>query len=227
MSTAYHTPIAADAPALPSSFNGPLGQLDAAIGAVNAYIAGSTPFTAVDINGGTIDATVIGGATPAAGSFTGVTVVTAAADNNLVLNANAGQFRSFIWQSAGAYRWALSVTSAAESGADAGSNIQLIRYGDGGTPAAVMDISRSSGAMTLANDLSVGGALTITGALDHNGATYGLCGVEPSAPQTGYATFTNLTIDRTCDANASSTAELADILGTLIVDLKAKGVITD
>jgi hypothetical protein len=40
-----------------------------------------------------------------------------------------------------------------------------------------------------------------------------------------YATFTNLTTDRTCDANATSTAELADILGTLIVDLKMIGVL--
>ena len=32
-------------------------------------------------------------------------------------------------------------------------------------------------------------------------------------------TVTNLTLDRTYDANATSTAELADILGTLITDL--------
>jgi hypothetical protein len=53
---------------------------------------------------------------------------------------------------------------------------------------------------------------------------YGI-NTAPTAVQTGYTTFTNLTTDRTCDADATSVAELADILGTLIVDLKAKGII--
>ncbi len=44
--------------------------------------------------------------------------------------------------------------------------------------------------------------------------------------QTGYTTFTNLTTDRTCDANATTVEELADILGTLIEDLKTKGIIS-
>lgn len=38
-------------------------------------------------------------------------------------------------------------------------------------------------------------------------------------------TPTNVTIDRTYDADATSTAELADILGTLIADLQSKKVI--
>lgn len=46
------------------------------------------------------------------------------------------------------------------------------------------------------------------------------------APQTGYTTFTNLASDRTCDANATTVEELADILGTLIEDLKANGIIS-
>ena len=43
--------------------------------------------------------------------------------------------------------------------------------------------------------------------------------------QTGYTTFSNLTTDRTCDADSTTIDELADILGTLIEDLKVKGVI--
>lgn len=35
----------------------------------------------------------------------------------------------------------------------------------------------------------------------------------------------NLTTDREYDADSTTTAELADVLGTLITDLKAKGVI--
>ena len=42
----------------------------------------------------------------------------------------------------------------------------------------------------------------------------------------GYTTFSNLTTDRTCDADATTVAELADILGTLIEDLKSAGIIS-
>lgn len=54
---------------------------------------------------------------------------------------------------------------------------------------------------------------------------YAFAGGTVGAAQTGYTTFTNLTTDRTCDANATTVDELADILGTLIVDLKTKGII--
>jgi len=56
-------------------------------------------------------------------------------------------------------------------------------------------------------------------------STYGF-GVTPTAVATGYTTFSNLTTVKTCNADSTSVAELADILGTLIVDLKAKGVVT-
>jgi len=42
---------------------------------------------------------------------------------------------------------------------------------------------------------------------------------------TGYTTFSNLSTDRTCDANSTTVEELADILGTLIEDLKNTGLI--
>jgi hypothetical protein len=57
-----------------------------------------------------------------------------------------------------------------------------------------------------------------------NGA-FAFAGGTVTAAQTGYTTFTNLATDRTCDANATTVEELADILGTLIVDLKTKGII--
>jgi hypothetical protein len=37
---------------------------------------------------------------------------------------------------------------------------------------------------------------------------------------------TNVTTDRAFDADSTSTAELADVLGTLIADLITKGVLT-
>jgi hypothetical protein len=51
-------------------------------------------------------------------------------------------------------------------------------------------------------------------------------GVTPTAVATGYTTFSNLTPDKSCNANATTVDELADILGTLIEDLKAKGIIS-
>ncbi len=41
----------------------------------------------------------------------------------------------------------------------------------------------------------------------------------------GAYTATNVTTDRTFDADSTSTAELADVLGTLIADLRNAGVI--
>lgn len=45
-----------------------------------------------------------------------------------------------------------------------------------------------------------------------------------AASSTRY-TVTNVTTDRSYDANSTSTAELADVLGTLIDDLRARGVL--
>ena len=39
-------------------------------------------------------------------------------------------------------------------------------------------------------------------------------------------TMTNVTTDRTLDANSTTTAELADVLGTLITDLKERGIVS-
>ena len=38
--------------------------------------------------------------------------------------------------------------------------------------------------------------------------------------------LSNVTVDRVLDANSTTVAELADVLGTLINDLKEKGVIS-
>tara|TARA_R100001126_G_C4841384_1_gene157122 strand:+ start:378 stop:626 length:249 start_codon:yes stop_codon:yes gene_type:complete len=38
-------------------------------------------------------------------------------------------------------------------------------------------------------------------------------------------TVTNVTTDRTFDADSTTTAELADVLGTLLTDLRERGII--
>lgn len=42
----------------------------------------------------------------------------------------------------------------------------------------------------------------------------------------GWTEFSNLTTTRTLDADATTVAELADVLGTLIEKLKTAGIIT-
>lgn len=54
---------------------------------------------------------------------------------------------------------------------------------------------------------------------------FAFTGGTVGAAQTGYTTPTNLTTDRTFDANSTTIDELADVLGTLIEDLKTKGII--
>lgn len=62
----------------------------------------------------------------------------------------------------------------------------------------------------------------------HTGATSGLSMSKLPHPNMSVNvtyTITNGTTDRTYDADASSTAELADVLYTLIQDLKLLGII--
>lgn len=68
------------------------------------------------------------------------------------------------------------------------------------------------------------GSLEIDGALNHDGSTVGFYGVTPVARSSTY-TVTNGTTDRTYDADATTVNELADVVGTLIADLKATGII--
>lgn len=66
---------------------------------------------------------------------------------------------------------------------------------------------------------------SIAGALDHNGSTVGFFGVAPAARPVAY-TASNVTTDRAYDANATTLDEIADVLGTLIADLRTMGLVT-
>lgn len=71
------------------------------------------------------------------------------------------------------------------------------------------------------------GNLTATGNVvlgDSGSDLIGFYGTTPVARITGY-TMTNVTQDRTLDANSYTTDEIADVLGTLITDLKTMGLI--
>ena len=59
--------------------------------------------------------------------------------------------------------------------------------------------------------------------LGASGSSLGFYGATPVVRSAAY-TVTNHTVDRTYDANASSTSELADVLGTLLLDLINNGL---
>jgi len=83
-----------------------------------------------------------------------------------------------------------------------------------------------SAADTLKTDdkLHVVGELELDGALNHDGTTFGLFGAAPATQSTGWS-VSNVTTDKTFDANATTVNELADVVGTLIDTLKTYGVL--
>lgn len=121
-------------------------------------------------------------------------------------------FRSL--QNAGATSWAFRAEGTARS--DFGGAIGL---GAGTT----IDVELSRVAANLLR-LASGDSFDIAGGdFSHTGTNFGIHG--SIAPQSAAYAPTNVTTDRTYDANATSLNELADVIGTLIADLQAKGFI--
>ncbi len=58
-----------------------------------------------------------------------------------------------------------------------------------------------------------------------SGVNLGFHGATASAQDTGWGSITNVTPDKAYDADATTTDELADVLGTLIAKLVAKGIL--
>ena len=73
--------------------------------------------------------------------------------------------------------------------------------------------------------ITIGSADNEALTLGLSGAPWAVAGATPAVTDTGWATFTNLSTLKTVDADAASNDQLADILGTLIEQLKAKGVL--
>ena len=73
-----------------------------------------------------------------------------------------------------------------------------------------------------ATTLVTTGQAQIGGDLNHDGSNIGFNGIAPVARSTGWA-VSNLTTDRVFDADATTLAEIADVLGTLITYLISRG----
>ena len=86
------------------------------------------------------DALIVGG-TGTLATFGGGTGAAVA-----VINGAAGTARVFQWQTGGSARWDLRVNSTAESGSNAGSDLQLFAYSDAGAfLSTAMQVTRATG----------------------------------------------------------------------------------
>jgi len=113
-----------------------------------------------------------------------------AGDSRFDLYTTAGNYNAFAGYVNGAPRWLIMVgNGAGESGSNAGSDFQIVRYSDGGTGlGAALTIDRSSGAVSIAKPtgsyaLSAYGPSGAGGTIGYcsNPAYYGITGYQTVA----------------------------------------------
>lgn len=84
--------------------------------------------------------------------------VSGSGNGSIYIKGGTGQTRSLFLQTGTSLRWTIRANATAESGSNAGSDLQILRYDDTGT---VIDtpitITRSTGNTTIANVLSLSG----------------------------------------------------------------------
>jgi hypothetical protein len=101
-----------------------------------------------------------------------------------------------------------------------GSTGGLVIGGDTNLYRSAADTLRTADSLVVDTNLTVSGNASVGG----SGGSIGFYGTTPVARQTGY-TISNVTTDRTYNADSTSLNELADVVGTLINDLKSVGII--
>lgn len=117
------------------------------------WFVGGAAWSSIDINGGTIDGAVIGGSSPAAGTFTTLVANTEAAISGAVATPRALYYRT-----SGSNRWVFYTDSSNELGANAGSNFQIGAYDDAaGFINNYVSITRASGNINFTGTMSKGG----------------------------------------------------------------------
>lgn len=126
---------------------------------------------------------------------------------------------------AGAAGGAIFVRGGAGTGAtDAGGVASLLGGPGGGGAAIGGDVNIDGGVAATAGDINIGetsaAAINIGGAL---GATLGFFGTAATGQSAAY-TPTNVTPDRSFDADSTTLDEIADVVGTIIADLQAFGL---
>jgi hypothetical protein len=110
----------------------------------------------------------IGGTTPAA--ITGTTLTATGAvsatgsittSNSIIITGASGAQRASFYRTGTVNRWAFGTDAATESGSNAGTNFGIFRYADDGAYlGAPIFITRSSGNVSMSNNLSITGSLS-------------------------------------------------------------------
>jgi len=141
-------------------------------------------------------------------------------DDNTCLGVSSGQLLS---------SGADNILGGARSGDNltTGSRNIIIGTGLDASSATVNDELNIGDAIK--GDLSTGDIqlvadVEIDGDLNHDGSNVGFYGTAPTAQSAAY-TPTNVSTDRSYDADSTTLDEIADVLGTLIADLQATGLI--
>ena len=86
------------------------------------------------------------------------------------------------------------------------------------------DAQTAAGAKTFSDNAVFSANVEIDGSLNHDGSAVGFFGTSPAAQASAY-TPTNVSTDRSYDANSTTLDEIADVLGTLIADLQSYGLL--
>ena len=125
---------------------------------------GSVLIPRIDATGGLLDNVQIGTRLPGNGNFAvlnlGSNTSTTAV---LAFNGVVGGFRPLQFQSAGVMRWAIAANNAAETGANAGANLQIDRHSDTGAYlGTALFITRATGVVGIGLAEINGGAINNT-----------------------------------------------------------------
>jgi len=110
-----------------------------------------------------------------------------------------------------------SVVNAANVNIQTSMAVGTNRYG------LLVTSNPSGGTLNYAARFTGSTGVRIDGLFEHTGTLVGLYGATPVAQSAAY-TPTNVTPDRSYDANATTVNELADVVGTMIADLQAIGI---
>jgi len=113
----------------------------------NLYNAGANSFQVYDVLSATARLTILNsGATTLNGTLTTTGYLNA---SSLQVTGNASSYRELIYYTNTTPRWDVLTDNTAETGSDSGSNYQITRYSDGGTPlGSVFQINRATGNIT-------------------------------------------------------------------------------
>jgi hypothetical protein len=113
----------------------------------------------ISVSGATaLQGTTISGALSVTTETAGqVSINNGALGASLNLIGNAATNRQIIYQSGGGVRWVIVADSATESGGNAGTNLDILRYTDGGVSIdSPLNITRSTGQVSMGDGAAIG-----------------------------------------------------------------------